>query len=80
MFKIKKQVLVLPIFLLMNVASIKITLHSLKKVLYIYYLLSFQKNPYKNQALIDLSNKVNTITLIYVAKLGQKIQKTDIRA
>lgn len=40
-------------------------------VLYIYYLLCFQKdNKYKLQTLINFGSKINAITPVYTAKLG----------
>lgn len=42
----------------------------LKYVLYIYYLIWFKKNQTKTQTLIDFSNNVNAITLVYLKKLG----------
>lgn len=52
----------------------------LKRVLRIYDLLCFRKDQCKILALINLNNKVNAITLAYIAKLGLNVQKTDIVA
>lgn len=41
----------------------------LKRVLYIYYLLYFQKNTIEIKALLDFGNKVNAITPAYILKL-----------
>ena len=53
---------------------------SLERVSYIYYLLRFREDTEGIKALIDSNSKVNTITLAYIAKLGLKVQKTDIEA
>lgn len=45
----------------------------LKKILCIYYLLYFQKNTLKINALIDFGNKINTKILAYILKLGFKV-------
>lgn len=47
-------------------------------ILYIYFQIWFKKN--KIQALIDIGNKVNTMTLVYISKLGFKVSKIDIKA
>lgn len=53
----------------------------LARILYIYYPLCFRKDKKnKMQALIDFSNKVNTITLAYALKLGLKICYTSVKA
>lgn len=44
----------------------------LECVLCIYYLVWFKKNPVKVQALLNFGNKVNVMTLTYIAKLGLK--------
>lgn len=53
----------------------------LKKVPCIYYPFRFHKNK-KNEveALINLSSKVNSITLTYIVKLGLKVHFTDVKA
>lgn len=51
----------------------------MKRVLYIYHLPHFWKDLRKTRAFIDLSSKINAMTLAYVAKLGLKAQKIDIR-
>lgn len=43
---------------------------SLKHMSYIYYLLHFNKDQAKIQALIDFNKKVNIITLAYIKRLG----------
>ena len=53
---------------------------SLEQVLCIHYLLRFQKDIAGIRALVDLGSEVNAITLAYIAKLGFKVQKTDIEA
>lgn len=51
----------------------------LEKVPCIYYLLCFRKDKKnKIQALINLGNKVNAMTLVYALKLGLKIYHTDV--
>lgn len=57
-------------FALVIEASKKNNNVALLKILYIHYLLYFQKDTNKIQTLLDLSNKVNTIILIYTLKLG----------
>lgn len=47
-----------------------------KKVLYIYNLVWFKKN--KVQALINLNNKVNIISLIYAINLSLKIRFINV--
>lgn len=47
---------------------------------YIYHLVQFKKNQAKVQILLNFSNKVNIITLIYVANLGFKVRLTDVGA
>ena len=51
---------------------------ALKRVPYIYYLIWFKKN--EVQALINLSSEVNTMTSVYIAKLGFKVYHTDVGA
>lgn len=50
-----------------------------KKRLYIYYLLFFQKKIIWIKALINYSNKVNIIMLIYFLKLDLKICYINIK-
>lgn len=50
----------------------------LEKVLFIYYLLCFQKKTLEIKALIDFNCKVNTITPIYALKLGFEIRNTNV--
>lgn len=52
----------------------------LAKVLYIYYLLCFQNDRNKIQALINSDNKVNTIRLAYGLKLGFKLCQISLKA
>lgn len=47
-------------------------------VFYIYHLVWFQKNKGSIQALINFSNKVNAILLVYAKKLEFQIRKIDI--
>ena len=53
----------------------------LERVPCIHYSPCFRKNK-KNevQALIGSDNKINTMTLIYAAKLGLKVRHTNIKA
>lgn len=51
----------------------------LKYILYIYYLMRFKKDQAKIQTLIDSSYEVNAMIPAYTAKLGLKIQSTNIR-
>lgn len=46
---------------------------------YIYYSLCFQKDIANVRVLIDFDNKINTITLAYILKLGSKVRYTNIR-
>ena len=48
-------------------------------VLYIHYLLQFQKNKEIFKALINSSRKVNGIALAYARQLGFSNQKTDVK-
>lgn len=54
------------------IPTIKVPL-PLEHILYIYHLMWFKKNQVKVQALLDSGNKVNTMTSVYMAKLGFKI-------
>ena len=72
---------VLATFLLITGASKKTSemVKVLDQVFYICYLMKFPKNKGKYFiALINFNNKVNTMTLIYTAKLGFKVEKTKI--
>lgn len=71
--KAKKSVIVLATSMLMIDASIDNTLWLLERVLCIHHLLYFRKNMYKTRALINSTNKVNTMIPAYAAKLGLKI-------
>lgn len=64
----------------MTEANIENILQPLKRVSYIYYLLCFWKDLHKTKTLFDLGSEVNAITLAYAAKLGLKVQKTNISA
>lgn len=59
----KKLVLVLVTFALVTRANKKVILK------YIYYLLQFKKNQVKTLALINMSSKINSITLVYAARI-----------
>lgn len=48
----------------------------LARVPYIHYPIWFKKD--KNWALINSSNKVNTMTFVYAAQLGLKVLKTNV--
>ena len=53
----------------------------LNRVLCICYLVQFQKDKNKDVlALLDFRSKVNAMTLVYMAQLGLKMQKTDVAA
>lgn len=52
----------------------------LKKILYIYYPLCFQKNIIDIKLLIDSGNKVNDIILGFALKLDFKVYFTNIKA
>lgn len=46
----------------------------LAKILYIYYLPSFEKNKKnKIQALINCNSKINAIILVYILKVGVQV-------
>ena len=53
---------------------------TLEQVLYIYFPLRFWKNTVDVGALVDSGSEVNVITPTYAAKLGLKVQKTNIGA
>lgn len=50
----------------------------LQYIFYTHYLAYFQKSQKKIQVLINFESEVNTITPIYIIKLGLIIQKTDV--
>lgn len=52
----------------------------IEHVAYIYDSVRFKKNRAKVQALPDSDNEVQTMLLAYVAKLGLKVQLTNVRA
>lgn len=56
------------------------TLPLLKHVPYIYYLIQFQKDQVELQALINFGSEINTMTLLYMSRLGFKVRATNIRA
>ena len=51
-----------------------------EKIPYIYYLVCFQKYQEQIKILFDSGSKVNTMSLVYVKKLGFKTWKTNFRA
>lgn len=61
----KKQVLVLVTSMLVTKANKKDDNMTLARISYIYYPLHFPKNINKIQALLNLGNEVNAITLVY---------------
>ena len=73
----KKLVSVLATFSSVTETNKKVTL---KRIPCIYYPLRFRKDTEGVRALVDLGSKVNAMTLTYAAKLGLKVQKTDIGA
>ena len=52
----------------------------LERVPYVHYPLRFWKDTIGIRALVDLGSEVNAMTPTYAAKLGLKVQKTDIGA
>lgn len=42
----------------------------LEHIVYIYYLICFGKNQVEIQAIINFGNKINSMTLVYIKKLG----------
>lgn len=52
----------------------------LERVMYIHYPFYFQKDTIEIKVLIDFNNKVNTITLAYILKLGLQVCYTNVRA
>lgn len=74
--KTKKLVLILAISTLVTgVGNKKMALNY---VFWIYYPVWFKEN--KIRALINLSSKINVISLVYASKLGLKVWHTNIRA
>lgn len=49
------------------------TLLLLDYILYIYHLIKFKNNQAKIQTLLNSDNKINTMLLVYMAKLGLKV-------
>lgn len=45
----------------------------------IYHFMYFKKNQTEVQALLDFSNKINTMTLAYIAKVGLKVLSINVR-
>lgn len=45
-----------------------------------HYPIQFMKNQVKIKALLNFGKNVNTITFVYIAKLGFKLQQTNIGA
>lgn len=78
MSKAKKLIIVLVTFLLVTEASMEDTLWPLERVLYIHHTLRLQKELPETKTLINSNNEVNTMSPVYVAKLGLKVWKTDI--
>lgn len=76
MFRAKISVLVLPVSLLVTKTSKKNII--LKKLLYMHYLLYFQKDIAEVKTLINLCIEFNTITLAYIAKLSLKVYHIDV--
>ena len=67
----KKLVFVLTTFMLVIDTSKKDII--LDYILYIYYLIYFQKSSNNVEVLIELSSEIYTITLIYTLKLGFQV-------
>lgn len=65
----KKLILVLATFTLVVEISKKDNV-ILEKVLYIHYLLSFQKDNLEAKALMSSGSEINAIILVYRSKLG----------
>lgn len=61
----------------MSVIEASKEIEVLEKILYIIYLIWFEKN--KLKALISLNNKVNIIILAYIAKLKFKSYYINIK-
>lgn len=61
-------------------ARIEDTSRPLNLVPYIHYPFRFQKDTAEVKALINSSNKVNAMMLVYALKLGLKIYHTNVRA
>lgn len=51
---------------------------SLKHILCIHHLVRFKKDQIKVQALLNSDSKVNVMSLAYAAKLGLKVQPTNV--
>lgn len=68
-----------PALIIYNFATKTLSLQQLKYVPYIYHLMQFKKNQAKVQTLINSGSEINAMTLAYVAKLGFKISKSNIK-
>ena len=79
MSRAKKLVLVLTNSLSVTETNMKDEV-TLKRVLYIHYLLRFWKDITDMRALIDSNSKINAITPAYTLKLGLKVYHTDVGA
>lgn len=51
---------------------------TLAKILYIYYLLHFSKDVNKIKILLNLNNKIKTMILVYISKLGLRIYYINV--
>lgn len=51
----------------------------LKHMSYIYYSILFKKNQAKIRILLDFSNEINAISLIYITKLSLKVYLTNVK-
>ena len=76
----KKLVLVLTISVLVTDTKIEVQKVILKQIFYIYYPVQFQNNKKAPiQALINLNNKINAMTLASTKQPSFQIRKTDVR-
>lgn len=64
----------------MAVVSIEKTLQLLERVLYIHYLLHFQKDISGIKVMIDLNSELNARTLMYISKLGLNVYHINVKA
>lgn len=53
---------------------------SFKYILFIYYPMRFKKNQDEIKALLNFGNEVNVMTPDYTARLGFKVQPTNVSA
>ena len=80
-FQGKKLVLVLTTSASVTKASKEAQEAILDRVPYIYYPVQFQKDKGATIcALIDLSSKINAMTLTYAKQLGLQVRRTDVGA